>query len=312
MGLVKRTQDANINLLRRTRDASRAIWIAGFSGAINIVRKKLTVSEVQDSVNPLLGTEPLFRYATCDDLIGLMAKYPQYCREDRDSDKSYAWGLKAMGTLFCADRIVRFKPARVLEVGAGWNCHFDKHFGPDHEYWMIDAGADIAWNKESQEKFERSILERKNTHFVRGLLGNFHSELIDNSFDLVFSISVVEHVPPEQKRDFYKDMLRILRPGGMIAHSIDIADEYLGRAEYEAISHAGFLMPKQPNLKIRVRPSEGNPTLFEDFWTVYHGYLGLHRHDKWENLKKVPCHYPTILVFGQKPMIRNPERKQPR
>lgn len=304
MNLLRKTSHASVNLLRKTRNAIRVVQTVGLAGVINVVRTKLTESGVQDTVDDLMGTEPMFRYATCDDLIALMARYPQYCREDRNSDKSHAWGLKAMGTLFCVDRIIRFKPTRVLEVGAGWNCHFDKHFGANLEYWMIDEDSDIGWDKASREKFELSTLKRQNTHFVRGLLGNFLPELPDQSFDLVFSISVIEHVPPEHKRSFYEDMFRILKPGGIIAHSIDIADEYLGRAEFEAILKAGFLMPKRPDLRIRVRPTEGNPTLFEDFWTVFHGYLGLNRPDKWEKLKKVPCHCPTILVFAQKPMAQ--------
>jgi SAM-dependent methyltransferase len=284
------------------RDSIKAIRIVGLTGLVGVARKKLTEASVEETVDNLIGSSPLFRYATCDDLIGLMAKYPQYCREDRDSDKSHAWGLKAMGTLFCVDRIIRFKPFRVLEVGAGWNCNFDELFGNKLEYWMIDEGSDIGWDKGSREKFEASTRQRKHTHYIRGLMGNFIPELPDESFDLVFSISVIEHVPPGQKNNFYKDMFRILKPGGIIAHSIDIADEFLGRAEFESILKAGFHMPKRPDLRIRVRANEGNPTLFEDLWTVFHGYLGLHRPDKWENLKKVQCHYPTILVFAQKPM----------
>ena len=302
MSLLKKIKVGSLNQLRKTKNAIRVTRTVGLAGTANLIRRKLTETNVQDAASDLLGNEPIFRYATCDDLITLMARYPQYCREDRDSDKSHAWGLKAMGTLFCADRIVRFKPARVIEVGAGWNCHFDQHFGPQLEYWMVDEASDIGWDKESREKFEQTTKKRQHTHFVRGLLGSSLPELPDQSFDLVFSISVIEHVPPEAKNNFYKDMFRILKPGGFIAHSIDIPDEYPGRAEFETILRAGFRLPKQPNLKIRVRPTEGNPILFEDMWTVFHGYLGLNRPDKWENLKKVPGHYPTILVFAQKPV----------
>ena len=304
MNLPRKTIYMCINLLKKTRDVIRGARSIGFAGVLNIARTKLTDSAVQSMLHlgdDLFSTESMFRYATCNDLINLMAKYPQYCRVDRDSDKSHAYGLKAVGTLFCVDKIVRFKPTRILEAGAGWNTHFDKHFGADLEYWMIDDASSIGGNKESQEKFELAIRNRQKTHFVRGFLGSFLPELPEACFDLVFSISTIEHVPSEQKRNFYKDMFRVLKPGGIIAHSIDIADEFLGRAEFEAIKQAGFLMPKHPDLRIRVRPAEGNPTLFEDFWTVFHGYLGLNRPNKWTNLKAIPGHYPTILVFGQKP-----------
>jgi ubiquinone/menaquinone biosynthesis C-methylase UbiE len=47
-------------------------------------------------------------------------------------------------------------------------------------------------------------------------LGEFNSQLPDSSFDLVFSISVLEHVSKEFRSDVYRDMFRILRPGGVI------------------------------------------------------------------------------------------------
>ena len=43
------------------------------------------------------------------------------------------------------------------------------------------------------------------------------------SFDVVFSISVVEHVgTAEELAAFHEDQLRILKPGGMFIHAIDL------------------------------------------------------------------------------------------
>jgi SAM-dependent methyltransferase len=299
-----RLSDSLLRFLRKTKNSLAMLRTAGLRGVIQIFRTKLSKSSALDvnyEVQDLLGTHPMFRYATCNDLIALMGKYPQYCREDRDSTRSTVWGLKSMGTLFCVDKIMRLQPARVLEVGPGWNRHFDEHFGDSLEYWMIDEASDIGWDQHSLEKFERSTDQRKHTHFVRGYLGGFSEELPKDCFDLVFSISVVEHVPPGQKNNFYRDMFRIVKPGGFIAHSIDIFDDNLNRAEFEVVSRAGFKLPKKPDLAVRVRASEGNPTLFEDMWTIFHGYLGLKRQDKWENIKKVPGHNATILLFARKP-----------
>jgi len=296
--------DSSIKFLKKTKNTISAVRTVGLKGVPGLVRTKLSNSSAQYisfEVDDLFGKDPMFRYATCNDMIALMGKYPQYCREERDSTRSTVWGLKSMGTLFCVDKLIRFKPQRVLEVGPGWNRHFDEHFGASLEYWMMDEASDIGWDKHSIEKFERSLAERKNTHFVRGYLGGFSKELPDNSFDLVFSISVVEHVPPEQKSNFYKDMYRILKPGGYIAHSIDMFDHALNCAEFDVITRTGFLLPKKPDLSIRVQASDGNPLLFEDMWTVFHGYLGLNRPDKWENLKKIAGHNATLLVLARKP-----------
>ena len=44
----------------------------------------------------------------------------------------------------------------------------------------------------------------------------------DNYFDIVFSISVIEHVPKAQLNDCFSDCYRILKPGGLMLHAIDL------------------------------------------------------------------------------------------
>ena len=151
--------DSSIKLLKKTKNTIGAVRSVGFRGVPGLIRTKLTNTSAQYisfEVDDLLGTDPLFRYATCNDMITLMGKYPQYCREDRDSTRSTVWGLKSMGTLFCVDKVVSLKPERVLEVGPGWNRHFDEHFGASVDYWMMDDASDIGWDKRSLEKFEQS------------------------------------------------------------------------------------------------------------------------------------------------------------
>jgi SAM-dependent methyltransferase len=42
------------------------------------------------------------------------------------------------------------------------------------------------------------------------------------AFDIIFSVSVVEHVPTDGLPDFFADCHRILKPGGRMAHLIDL------------------------------------------------------------------------------------------
>ena len=57
---------------------------------------------------------------------------------------------------------------------------------------------------------------------VKVFLGENSPLLPTNSFDIVFSVSVIEHVPTGQLDAFFEDGLRILKPGGLWLHAIDI------------------------------------------------------------------------------------------
>ena len=78
------------------------------------------------------------------------------------------------------------------------------------------------------EKFEGRDLGPKgpvalqNVCNINSYVGDFDVQLPDAGFDLVFSISVVEHVETAKLDAFFLDSLRILRPGGRFIHAIDI------------------------------------------------------------------------------------------
>lgn len=57
---------------------------------------------------------------------------------------------------------------------------------------------------------------------VRVFLGEHSPLLAPESLDVVFSVSVVEHVPTPNLDAFFRDGLRILRPGGLWLHAIDL------------------------------------------------------------------------------------------
>lgn len=57
---------------------------------------------------------------------------------------------------------------------------------------------------------------------VNAYVGEFDGALASDAFDLVFSISVVEHVETPNLDAFFRDSLRILKPGGLFLHAIDV------------------------------------------------------------------------------------------
>lgn len=52
------------------------------------------------------------------------------------------------------------------------------------------------------------------------------SGLADASVDVVFSNSVLEHVPPDVLGPLYRESMRVLRPGGVMFHSVNCGDHY--------------------------------------------------------------------------------------
>ncbi len=68
----------------------------------------------------------------------------------------------------------------------------------------------------------RHVVDIDGVERVDAYLGDFNKALADESFDIVFSISVLEHVPDESLADCFADMARILRPGGWMLHAIDM------------------------------------------------------------------------------------------
>lgn len=88
--------------------------------------------------------------------------------------------------------------------------------------------------------------------FINCVVGNSEGHIKDESFDIVFSVSVVEHVPSDQLEKFFRDCRRILKPGGLLVHLIDVYAEdgedgnsqLWERAKYYlAPFHAGVFAP---------------------------------------------------------------------
>lgn len=58
---------------------------------------------------------------------------------------------------------------------------------------------------------------------IPNYIGAFDKQLPDDYFDLVFSISVLEHINEDQSvlLNIIKDIERVLKPGGLSVHCID-------------------------------------------------------------------------------------------
>lgn len=57
---------------------------------------------------------------------------------------------------------------------------------------------------------------------LHAYIGDFDECVPEEGFDVAFSVSVVEHIEDDGLEDFYSDVLRILKPGGLFLHAIDM------------------------------------------------------------------------------------------
>lgn len=250
----------------------------------------------------------IFRLATCADLINHKCRYNEFCWNKKDIHlltmkypgivfpEGQSWGLKQMGNLFCVDKIKHTKAKRILESGAGFNLYFDRHFGRKYEYWMADKSGFY-----EDDLFKAARNRRLNTNYIDTFLGEFSKDLPDNYFDLVFSVSVLEHVPFSEIDKVCDDMARIVRPGGFTAHSIDVTPRSTekGIKYFHALKSAGFILNSNPDIKWEIMLTRKNQILLEPLslvYTFHHGY----RENLWEAPFDVDFYCGTILVFAQK------------
>lgn len=122
--------------------------------------------------------------------------------------------LKGTQDAWVLSRLSHLSGARIAEIGGGHSRVLPK-LSHSNECWNI-------------EKFEgvgggpKSVQKQANVTLIDTYLGDFDSRLPNSAFDVVFSVSVVEHVPEDRLRAFFLDGARLLKPGGMFLHAIDL------------------------------------------------------------------------------------------
>lgn len=129
----------------------------------------------------------------------------------------YYCDLKAYQDALCNAFIDQMLPpgSKILDVGGG-NSRILELYQNTHECWNIDKFEGIGNGLTTLPSVPYRI--------VLDYMGNFNPELPDNYFDLVFSISALEHVVETEEifSNIIKDIDRVLKPGGYSVHLFDI------------------------------------------------------------------------------------------
>jgi SAM-dependent methyltransferase len=158
------------------------------------------------------------------------------------------WGIKAHNRPWVEEVGKWQHGQRVLEVGGAYS-RFPEHLGKKFgvEPWIADdfgIGSDeeAMWSRWGDP---RELPAKHSTvRYVFTRLGTFPDELPTGSFDRVFSVSTLEHIPRQHRHDVLADMHRLLAPGGLEIHTIDVP---VGRPRTLA---AQWLAEKLPPLRL--------------------------------------------------------------
>jgi hypothetical protein len=120
-----------------------------------------------------------------------------------------------------------WKPGeKVLDVGAAYSplpIHLQNTYGC--EMWVADDfgmnSNDPFWTRNASP--QEHIARNPNVKFVFERLGDpATSSLPAGYFDVVYSASVLEHVPAQSIRKVWRHLDLLLKPGGEMLHAIDI------------------------------------------------------------------------------------------
>jgi SAM-dependent methyltransferase len=197
------------------------------------------------------------------------------------------------------------KTCNVLEIGHGGDSPFFKIFSNSDKikcYGIDDYDKD---NTVSISALEKLRALYTNVTFYNGYLGGGYggAELPSDFFDLVFSVSVVEHIPTDSLKNFNKDIFRILRPGGLQIHSYDRPWGGDVKIMKEAIDNEGFLWIEEGSNKRdisdfwKIDPKELARIVFENPYIVMENFC----HNQPRENREL-YNWVTVLVGAKKPL----------
>src|SRR5262245_7147118 len=85
---------------------------------------------------------------------------------------------------------------------------------------MVNPHETVDWVFSEQDFQRLNRAMGADVHFVRKYLQD--ANLPSNTYDRVFSISVIEHIPPADVESLVKEVARLLKPGGFFIGTIDL------------------------------------------------------------------------------------------
>lgn len=147
-------------------------------------------------------------------MLDIIAKQEYFSWLDRGVADPKDYTLKGIQDAWVLSVLQDKENLAIVEVGGG-NSRVLKKTSKQNECWNIDK-------LEGYGLGPTSVSDISNVKLIRSYVGEFDPEIPSDYFDVLFSISVVEHIPKPNIQDFFADCYRILKPGGVMLHAIDL------------------------------------------------------------------------------------------
>jgi SAM-dependent methyltransferase len=118
---------------------------------------------------------------------------------------------------------------RLLEIGAGepWVADLLSRLG--YEVWIVDP-YDGSGN--GPREYEEFSAQCPAVRFIRGQFGDHLSQLPEQTFDCIYSISVLEHISQQGLQSVAAGIKMFLRKGGVSIHAVDHVHRGRGAQEH--------------------------------------------------------------------------------
>lgn len=212
----------------------------------------------------------MITYSRIPDHYALIRKYEEEFPEIAAPLKMRGM-LKDFQNLFALDQILTRLPdgGKLLEVGGG-SCIMMRGLNRGrpgrYECWNLDPldGSGNGPRSETHARDGETPMRALNgITIVEDCIGAFSQALEDSSFDCVFSVSVMEHIPIRDWPKCFDDMHRLLKPGGFACHAVDLhpldAQNALDRLIMLRLAQDKLFRPADPSLAPSIEDVRTDP-----------------------------------------------------
>lgn len=124
------------------------------------------------------------------------------------------WHLKSIQDAVVADYLVGTSGKKVAEIGGG-DTRILEWLASNNEVFNIETF-------EGEGNGPIGKIEHNGVNNIYCMVGDSENHIEPESFDIIFSVSVVEHIPNDELKNFVDDCWRILKPGGIMIHAVDM------------------------------------------------------------------------------------------